>query len=116
MSSRMTGSRQKQRFSFSLLIWILLASSLAYSLDLECYLESNGACVQVCDVATDDPCDEPLHLSPPSYLPPPNFEFYVVLTEDVGVCCSEQSISPLSRSPDFLPFGLRAPPSSSLAV
>lgn len=99
-----------------MLIWILLASSLAYSLDLECYLESNGACVQVCNVATDDPCDEPLHLSPPSYLPAPNFEFYVVLTEDVCVCHSERSISPLSRSPDFLPVGLRAPPFFSFAV
>ena len=89
-------SLKNKRLTFSLLIWLLLASSVAYSLDLECYLESNGACVQICDTSADDPCDEPLHLSP--------------LTEDESVSSGVVATSSLGRSPDFLPVGLRAPP------
>ena len=103
-------SLKNKRLTFSLLIWLLLASSVAYSLDLECYLESNGACVQICDTPADDPCDEPLHLSPPSYLPTPCFEFSVLLTEDESVSSGVVATSSLGRSPDFLPVGLRAPP------
>ncbi len=107
-------SLNNKRLTFSLLIWLLLASSVAYSLDLECYLESNGACTQVCSVPADDPCDEPLHLSPPSYLPTPCFELTIALTEEQGLCGGIVGSSSLGRSSDFLPVGLRAPPSTLL--
>lgn len=107
-------SLKNRRLTFSLLIWLLLASSVAYSLDLECYLESNGACVQICDISADDPCDEPLHLSPPSCLPTPCFELSVLLTEDESISSCVVSMSSLGRSPDFLPVGLRAPPEPAL--
>ena len=103
-----------RRLTFSLLIWLLLASSVAYSLDLECFLESNGACAQICGVPADDPCGEPLHLSPPSYLPTPCFKLTIVLTEDENVCGGIVGSSSLGRPPDFLPVGLRAPPETLL--
>jgi hypothetical protein len=106
---RRLSNKKLLQFSTATLIWIVLASSLAYSLDLECFLD-NDACRQVCLESSEDLCGEPLHLGPPSYLPTPIFQFVRALTASSTLVVFEEAPELIPGRRNNLPVGLRAPP------
>lgn len=105
-----SGWKCKHRLSLALFVWVLLASSLAYSLDLECFFEDDTICRQMLEDASDDSCNDPLHLSPPSYLPTPAFRFLFRPTPTGSADRFEEAEVVACRSSGVLPVGLRAPP------
>lgn len=107
---RVPKSRRRLHFGVVLTAWFVLVSSLAYSLDLECFLDRNDSCLQVCLESTEDLCDEPLHLGPPSYLPTPVFQLVRTLAPVTAPVASENSIQAPPAKLVHLPVGLRAPP------
>jgi hypothetical protein len=108
MRRRLT-ARKLISLSSAVIIWVVLASSLAYSLDLECFLDDD-ACRQVCVESTEDLCGEPLHLGPPSYLPTPFFQLLISLTVSPRLSIVEVSQELVPRATGHMPVGLRAPP------
>ena len=92
-------------------VWALLTVLLSYNLDLECFLETEGACQSVCQTAGDDLCKEPSIGSSPPALLPPSLIFRIVPVEAVSEVTYRHVDLDLPRSQALKgTVGLRAPP------
>ena len=91
-------------------VFLLLGLLLSYNLDLECLLDDQGVCRQVCQESVEDICAEPSFGSPPVVaLPTRTFVFQSIVVEATS-WSHHISRDPLPSRPPSCSSRLRAPP------